>query len=833
MAEFVHAHNLIVRRLVTESGGRVFKSLGDGLAAVFAAPHDAIAAAVAAQRELLSEERPALVRMGLNSGFAELIDDDYMGAAVNRVARITDLGHGGQILTSSATLALAADLLPAGVTGRSLGVFALKGHSRLEEVVQLEADGLRRDFPPLRSAPTEPSRPAHNLLELDREFIGRRREVESLSARLQDRSQRLITLLGFGGIGKTTLANRCAWSSLSRFPDGVWWVDCESLESRDQVIVAIATALGERLDGAEAEVRLADVISGRRMLLVLDCFEAITHHAGVLDRLLRRCANLQMLVTSRVVLGIAQEHEFELRGLGEGLRRGALKDGIELFAATASRVDPYFAITRSSRKQVSGIIRSVEGIPLAIVLAAGRLRHMTLEEIALRVESSVLDAVRSVSTAQGRHSNLRRVIETSFDLLPQEDRRVASDLSVFDGGFYVTDALAVVGGGEALADAIGRLRDSSLLTADRRQDGMRYRALDSVREYLSGAIEPTHLEKLETAHAQHFTTAAIAIRSAYKVGDWVSVSSRLSLEGANLRRAARTAIRAKETTLIRRLAFALCRLYLEAGLHSDFEELARAADETLGDREVGPDLDLKVELLGLRGVAARRAGDNGQAVRLWTQRAELCESDGRFDLCAESWLDVLNLQLECESGGFAEPLARFFAVVPRVKDPGIRAAGAVFQAKLALLEGQVAQALSIAEDIESCWQFDVPTDDVFYVLRSLSELYRGTGNSERAEWASLTMLKLALDGGFKHLVARSILELAHARVAMGNPELAYLPLVAALQVPPAVSAAVAKEALRLKEQLRGSAVYDQLHTTDGGPGWLAIAGELASVEPIG
>ena len=833
MSNFIEAHNSIVRRAVGENGGRVFKSLGDGLAAVFTAPQKAVAAALTAQRELLAEERPALVRIGLNSGFAELIDGDYMGASVNRVARITDLGHGGQVLVSKTTFALAADNLPADVSSLSLGEYVLRGHARLEEVIQLHAKGMPSVFPPLRAAGALTLAPKHNLLELDRQFVGRRRERELLGGRLREGSQRLITVLGFGGMGKTTLANRCAWDCLGTFPDGVWWVDCETLDSRDQVVAAIASALDERIEAAEPEAGLAGAIGSRRMLLVLDCFEAVTSHAGALDRLLKRCSNLQMLVTSRVVLGLSLEYEFELRGLGEGTKRGGLNDGIELFAATAAQVDSGFALTRANRKLVSALVRSLECIPLAIILAAGRLRHLTLEEIVGRVQASVLDAVRSVSAPEGRHSNLRRVIEASFALMPEEDRQVAAELSVFDGGFFLSDALAVLQRGEDLTDAIGRIRDSSLLTSDRRSEGMRYRALDSVREYLGEVDVVEGLAERRLAHARHYLQTASQVRQAYDSGDWTQVSAKLSLEGGNLRRAARTAFGANEAVLVRHLAFDLCRPYLESGLTSDFEELASHALSLAAEDPFASHNDLAIELLGLRGVAARRAGNLALALKLWKERADVCEREGRFDLCGETYLDVLSLQLELGDADLAGSFAKFLAIQPLVEDEGIRAAGTVFQAKLALRDGQSERALGLAHEIERAWNLAEPTDDVFYLLRSLSELYRGSGHGEHAVRASVAMLRLALDAGFKHLVARALLELAHARLALNQPEMAAVPIAAAMNVPSSVSAAVVKEAKRLEEQLKGDELFDRALREGLTSPWLVLAREIALSEPLG
>jgi predicted ATPase/class 3 adenylate cyclase len=745
MSAAIERHNRIVREGVLAHGGRVFKSLGDGLAAVFDVPHGAVLAAFEIQEALTKAEwgepGPVRIRIGVHTGFAEVIEDDFGGAAINRVARITNLGHGGQTLISQTTRDLSADLLPASIVCTSLGNVTLAGHTRDETVFQIGPG----DFPPRRRLEAK-----HNLAELDRPFVGRVEERARLNRNLAAGDQRLITVLGFGGMGKTTLARICAEDCLDSFPDGVWWVECETLRSREQLVAAVGAILDEPLDPRDAERSLVEAVGDRRMLLVLDCFENLVLQAGAVDALLKGCPNLQILVTSRVVLGIGWENEFELRGLGGGKRKGSLPDGIALFTEAAKRVRPDFAVRRANRKAVQELVGDLECIPLAIVLAAGRLRHLSLDEIGRQVKASLLATVRSVHLSEGRHATLRRVIETSFSLLPEEDRRVLGELSVFEGGFFLSDAEAVLGS-PGVMNAISRLRDHSLLHADHRSEGMRYRELDSVREYLDEVIGEDSLRALRLAHARHYVVVAERIRGAFDRGDWKESAMLLQLEAANMRQAVETTIGQSDDSLSADYARLLARVYLESGWMTDFERLATHAISRY--RAIAP------ELHGLLGIAARRAGDSQSAIRHWESRLSIFQEGGDVGGQADALGDLINLSLELDDrDGVLRQMARYEGLHASLEGSS-RIEHEMLLARCAAFLGDFEKACLMADQIASC--LPARADSwLLYVRRTLSEVYRQAGREQESIQAATETIALSLEGGYVDRCAEALAQLA-------------------------------------------------------------------------
>lgn len=789
MISDIEAHHRIVEKAVKAGGGQVFKSLGDGQAAVFDSARDAVFAAVETQKMLRKSLAHLEVRVGVHSGTAELVQGDYMGSAVNRVARITALACGGQVLVSGTTVNLVADELDP-LDSRFVGEAVLAGHERPEQIFQISTAGLESDFPALTRVD-----PKHNLTALDRAFVGRVAEREDLNSRLASGAQRLITILGFGGMGKTTLARQCAWDSLGIFPDGVWWVDCEALGSREDLAAAALAATGVFPDPRSPERTLIETIGSGRCLLILDCFERIVALSGLIDSLLKSCPKLQVLVTSRLRLGLSWEFESELRGLSP--RRGKVDaDAIDLFREAAVRVMPQFQIVKENRKQVAQIVADLDFLPLALVITAGRLRHLTLDEIATSIRQSRLDLVSTGPGAEGRHASLRKVIGASLALLSPGLRTALFQLSVFEGGFFIPDASAVLGFPEVF-EAVAELRDHSLLHADPHEKGMRYRELDSVREYIAETVDAEDLRDLRLRHARHYLRVAEDVHKLYAGGKWEKAARLLWLENANLRRAVSEAASQEEESVIADYALRLARPYVENGLIAEFEALAEKAS-SLSETRFS---NVHLEILGLKGIVALRRGSPRQAEAHWELQANLCRQLKNPEGEAESVGDLINLAIDEENTDRVQSLkSRYLSLQPNFDDAK-KLEHTILRARFESFLGNHDLAIEWASQVAGGLKDDAPVDWKFYASRTLAEIYRNAGHIGDSLEAGAQMVTLGLQGRFAHRVGLGLIQIAHSLIAAGRRSEAAEAVIALCAIPSSRVPAVTQITVKLQSEL--------------------------------
>jgi predicted ATPase len=524
------AHDDVLRKVIEAHGGWLFKHTGDGVCAAFASPRSAVDAAVAAQREL---ELP--VRMGIATGEAELREADYFGAVLNRAARVMASGHGGQILLAESTAGLLS-----GVDLVDLGPRRLRDVPTPVGVFQVQADGLRTDFPPLRTLDTSPG----NLRPAATSFIGRDAELAEVQAAL--REHRVVTLTGVGGVGKTRLAQEVAAHLADEFPDGVWFFELAAVADPGAVPDAVAAVLGiTQQPGKSVGESVAAALEGRVRLLVIDnCEHVLDAAADLIEAILTQSATVRILATSREGLGVAEQQLWPVPSLDVGA--GIDSAAVNLFVERARSVAPRFAMTTTDEAgAVVEICRRLDGIPLAIELAASRMASMTASEMRDRLDHRFRLLVGSRRGLE-RHHTLRHAVAWSYDLLDDTEKTVLDRCSVFASGFDLQSACAVARSDDldeyAILDLLDALVRKSLLIADRSSGRTRFSMLETIRQFAEEQLAASGAAaEIRAAHARHFAEREADIlalwdsprqREAY---DWFTV------ELANLRTAFRWA----------------------------------------------------------------------------------------------------------------------------------------------------------------------------------------------------------------------------------------------------------------------------------------------------
>ncbi len=491
MHQWLAMHDRIVADAITANRGRVFKHTGDGLCAVFASAADAARAACDIQLHLAAAGQPAIgplrTRVALHTGEARERAGDYYGPTLNRCARVLGVGHGGQVLLSASTVALleGGTGLGEGIDLIDLGQHRLRDLQQPERLWQLAGPGLDREFPPLRSLDAF----VHNLPVQRSSFIGREAEKQALHDLLT--KHRLVTVTGVGGCGKTRLALEVGAGEVDRFIDGVFFIDLSSILEPGLVSSTIAAALGVPASGETSDERLGRFLSDRHVLVLLDnCEHLLDGCAVVVDRLLTTCPHVSVLATSREPLSIEGERVWRVPSLrlpdGDAPEEIGQSEAVRLFVDRAAAVRPGFVLTVDNTRAVTEICRRLDGIPLALELAAARVAHMAPREIAERLT----DRFRLLTTGRRgvqRQQTLQAVLDWSFELLGEPERVLLRRLSVFTGGWTLDAAQAICATEgiepEHLIDVLGSLVARSLVDVEDRGGRTRYRLLETVRLY--------------------------------------------------------------------------------------------------------------------------------------------------------------------------------------------------------------------------------------------------------------------------------------------------------------------------------------------------------------
>jgi predicted ATPase/class 3 adenylate cyclase len=662
-------HDALIERLVARHGGAVVRPRGEGDSrfAVFPRATDAVVAAAAIQGALHAElwppETPLRVRLALHTGEADLRDGDYYGSAVNRCARLRAIAHGGQALVSRATYDLTLDALPPGVALRDLGEQRLSDLARPEQVFQLVGPDVPADFPPLRSLDALP----HNLPRQLTSFVGRERELQEVAALLG--AHRLVTLTGPGGTGKTRLALQVAADLLDASPDGVFFVPLAPVADPALVVPTIATSLGLREFGARPLLdALRDYLGDKRLLLVLDNFEHVVDAAPAVATLLAGCPRLAVLVTSRAVLCLSGEHDYPVPPLAlpdaavtQALSREprantalaveqiAGAEAVRLFVVRARAARPDFALTPANAPAVAALCRRLDGLPLALELAAARTRLLPPPALLARLADAAGGPLRLLTGGPrdrpARQQTLRATIEWSYGLLTAHEQAVFRWLGVFAGGCTLEAAEAVCAAGDVL-DGLGSLVDKSLLRLEEPAAGEpRYLMLETLRELALERLEASgEAAATRQRHAAYFLGVAERADAAMRRAGQAVGLARLEADHDNLRAAlawtlaeadAGAPVGAAEQAL--RLAGALSFFWFLRGHLSEGRRwLTRALERAAGvGREThaaaaAPPRGLALALAGA-GQLARSQGDYPEAERLIGESLAVCREQGDAD----------------------------------------------------------------------------------------------------------------------------------------------------------------------------------------------------------
>jgi predicted ATPase/class 3 adenylate cyclase len=613
-------HDALWRAAVADAGGVVFKGVGDGICAAFADAAPAAAAAVAGQQAIQAEPwgemGGLLVRTALHSGSALPRAGDYSGLTVNLAARLAKVGSGGQILLSRPTQELLAGQLPPELTLRELGSHELRDIAAPMQIYQLAAPDLPQEFPPLRA---ERSR-RHNLPAPANALIGRDSELAELRAMLRRDDVRCLTLTGPGGVGKTRLALEAAAGLLDAYPNGVWVAALAPLRAVELLPDALAQLFALPQGGAQsAEQRLLGHLASKRLLLLLDNFEHLVEGGLLVARLLAACPRLTVLITSRVRLRLYGEREYAVQPLGLPAARAgeaapldpqqlmAGSSAVRLFVERLQAARGDFRLTADNAATVAAICRRLDGLPLALELAAARGKLFNPAAILARLSGAQRAAMLQLPPGSGRdiparHHALGATIAWSYDVLPAQEQRLFRRLGVFVGGWTAAAAAAVCAEGPDLGDDLGMLErlesllDKSLVTlaAPEAGDELRFTMLETIREFALEQLEQSgELEALRARHAAHFLALVETAEPLLRGAEQAAWTARLEAEHDNLRAALAWALAEgappDAALLGLRMAGALWWFWLIANHEQEglgWLERALAADSTVGPERV-------------------------------------------------------------------------------------------------------------------------------------------------------------------------------------------------------------------------------------------------------
>ena len=776
MQQALARHDALLREAIERHGGYVFKTMGDAYHAAFATPGAAVRAAIEGQRVLAAEDWGGAVRMALHTGVADERDGDYFGPPLNRVARLRDAGHGGQTLLSAVTVGLVRGQVPNGVELRDLGEHRLRDLAEPEQVYQAAVWGLPAEFPPLR---TEDERQT-NLPSPLTNFVGREREVADVVRLLG--TARLVTLTGPGGTGKTRLALAVAERVHDAFSAGVWFVDLSAISDPALLVMSIAQTLGLRDSGSRplAEV-VKDYLRDQRLLLVLDNFEQIVAAAPLVRDLLAACPGLTVLITSRAPLRLSGEREYPVPPLpvpDTEARDGAALAGVPsvaLFVQRAQDVTPDFALTPENAAAVAAICVRLDGLPLAIELAASRVRVLPPQALLPRLDRRLRVLTGGSRDLPRRQQTLRDTIAWSYDLLTADEQTLFRRLAVFAGGCSLAAAEAVCNAERDLPldvlDGLSSLLEKSLLRQEDEPDGEpRFIMLATIREFAAEQLAASgEAQAVQRAHAAAMLTLVRQV--ARGSADTGAAVRRLAVELGDVREALGWCVAQADLGVGVRLLWALnwvgFRLGIEremgtwaerlltlpeaaapsvargrllwmasqgAAAEADREKDAICLEEAVAvSREVGDTVCLAASLREVAMVRQDRLGDVG-ARALLEESLALARGLGDQHGVIFTLSYLLPVVLRQGDVAAAQVLsAECLRVARALGDASLLAYGVRAQARLAEWVGDSATARSSWEEVLRLWRTTGENSNTIDTRIQLARLWLLEGDTARAE----------------------------------------------------------------------------------------------------
>ena len=785
-------HDAMLRQAIEAHGGHVFKTVGDAFHATFATAPDAVEAALAAQQALRVEAWDAgfealRVRMALHSGAAQERDGDYFGPPLNRVARLLAAGHGGQILLSAALHELVRDQVPVGAELHDLGEHRLKDLIRPERIFQLLAPDLPRAFPPLRTLDTLPN----NLPLQPSPFIGRERELTAVGERLQRGDVRLLTLTGPGGTGKTRLALQVAADLLDMFEDGAWLVNLATLTDPARVVPEIAQTLGvQEVGGQPIRATLAHFLCDKQLLLVLDTVEHVLQAADELSALVGAAAGVKVLATSRSALRLYNEHEYPVPPLDvpnpkrlPPLDRLLQYEAVRLFIQRAQAVKPDFQVTSANAPAVAEICARLDGLPLAIELAAARTKMLPPEALLHRLSHRLRLLTGGARDLPARQQTLRAAIDWSYRLLEPAEQMLFARLAVFVSGctLEAVDTVCNADGDLAIDpfDGMASLLDKSLLRQGEGQESEpRFVMLETIHEYAWERLELRgEGEVLRQRHAAYFVQLAEAaeaeLRGAHQ-GVWMA---RLAVEQDNLRAALGLVLERQEGETALRLAGILGDVLNASGQLSEARQWIEAALAMPQQAhtvvpDAGPASVVRVDALHQAAHLARDQGDYGVARLRFEEALALVRA--RADTRGIAWTLVMLAMIADGQGDYAtarEWHAEALALQREVGDPSMLAVMLNNAGWEAYLAGDDTRALALLEEsLALLRQAEDTTWPLAITLDSLGKVLIARGDHARARPLLTEGLHLAQQRGSRSNVMLALEGLAWLAAPEGTAQ---------------------------------------------------------------
>jgi predicted ATPase/class 3 adenylate cyclase len=798
MRQALARHHALITATVEQCGGIIVKSQGEGdsFFAVFARATDAVAAASALQRALLAEPWPAAaplrVRVALHTGEADLRENDYYGAAVSRCARLRAIGHGGQVLLSLPTEQIVRDALPAGVALRDLGSHRLKDLQRPEQVFQLLHPDLPADFPSLASLDALPN----NLPLQVTSFIGREREMAEVKRLLE--GTRLLTVTGAGGTGKTRLALQVAAELLTEYPDGVWLVELAPLADPTLVPQTVAAVLGvKEQPGTPITQTLVAALKPKTLLVLLDnCEHLLAACAPLAEVLLRSCPGVRLLATSREGLGIGSEQKCRIPPLSSPAPQDLPPtvesltgyEAVHLFLDRARLSQAGFTITNENAAALAQVCHRLDGIPLAIELAAARVRALPVEKLNERLDDRFRLLTGGSRTALPHQQTLRALIDWSYDLLTEAERALLRRLSVFAGGWTLEAAEAVCAGEGIeewdVLDLLTSLVEKSLVQYEEQGEEGRYRLLEMVRQYgREQLMEAGEGDVVRGRHVAFYLRLAQEAEPQLRIVNQSVWLDRLVTEHDNLRAALEWCLNDVSHPGVvnsAEAAWALCgALYrfwdVRSNLREGLEWLERAISVS-GDTASaarGKALTGACHLAWRRGENALARSRGEEALTIHRQ---LGNKEGiAISLNALGNVATSERQLSLARRCFEESLALsrasedLWGIGQSLNNLG----------SIALMENDYAQARSLCEEALTIAERMGDLANVHIRLRNLSHLDCEEGRFDSARSRGEQALRMARRLGDKRAIAVSLLRFGGLAAAQGQSERAATLLAAA------------------------------------------------------